>query len=317
MARYISVGKEGSYGADVAQTEFVDAIEDNLNADNGVIGGQSMGARGEQKPAPGLFKTGRTFKVIVEPENIGLLLLALMGASTPTLLETGCYKHTFTPGTAAQYLTLGGGSDVTAGQRTNPGFAVRKAKFSISPGAKLLAEFDGFGKSFHVDALASPSFSTKQPFHHVHASAKIATVAKTYIKAMTIEVENQYEEEDYTLGSRELRSAPLKGLIVKGTMDILFDQLDQLKMFLGSSIAAAPLTTLTKQRLDLEFTHDILAGATQYFKINFIMLETLFRVRKDSVNKRERMIENLDWECFVPTSGTQFTIELVNNVATY
>jgi hypothetical protein len=317
MARYIAVGKETTYGQDVAQTEYVDAIDDNLSADNGVISDQSMGARGNQKPAPGLFKTGRTFKVIVEPENIGLLLLALMGTDTPSTLETGVYKHVFTPGAAAQYLTLGGGTDVTGGQRTNPGFAVRKAKFSSSPGAKLLAEFDGFGKSLHVDALASPSFSTKQPFHHVHSSAKIATVAKTYIKAMTIEVENQYEEEDYTLGSRELRSAPLKGFLVKGTMDVLFDQLDTLKLFLGSTIAAAPLTTLTKQRLDLTFTHDILAGATQYFQINFIMLETLFKVRKDSVNKRERMIENLDWECFVPTAGTQFTIELVNNVATY
>jgi hypothetical protein len=317
MARYVAVGKEATYAQDVAVTEYMDAIDDTLNADNSVIAEETMGMQGLTKPAPGVFKTNRNFKVIVEPENIGLTLLALMGSSTPATLEAGCFKHTMIPGASPQYLTASGGTDVTAGARTNPGFAVRKAKFSIAPGTKLLAEFEGFGKSLHVDALASPSFSTKQPFHHVHASAKIATVAKTYIKAMTIEVEKKFDEEDYTLGSRELRSAPLKGLVVKGTMDILFDQLDQLKMFLGSSIAVAPLTTLTKQRLDLNFLHDTLCGATQYYAINFIMLETLFKVRKDSVNKRDRMIENLEWECYAPTAGTQFTIELVNSIASY
>jgi hypothetical protein len=35
------------------------------------------------------------------------------------------------------------------------------------------------------------------------------------------------------------------------------------------------------------------------------------------VNKRDRMIENLEWECYAPTAGTQFTIELVNSIASY
>jgi hypothetical protein len=317
MARYIALGKEGSYAADVALTEYIDAIEDSPKADNSIIADETMGVRGLTKPVPGDFKTGRTFKFYAESENMGLVLLGLLGAVSSALVETGVYKHTFTPGTAGQYLTAGGGSDVTAGQRTNPGFAVRKAKLSCAPNTKVLVEVDGFGKSLHLDALLSPSFSAKPCFHHGQATAKIATVAKTYIKAMSIEVENKWDEEDYTLGSRELRSAPLRGLVIKGTMDCLFDQLDQLKMFLGNNAAVAPAATLVKQRLDLNFLGDVLIGATQFPQLNLILPETLFKTHKADVNKRDRTIENLEWECYALTSGAQMTIELQNTIASY
>lgn len=319
MTRYVAVGKESTYGADVAQTEYLDAIDLSVKPDNSIITDPSMGSRGLTKPQPGPFKVGSSFKGIVESENIGLLLLGLFGAGsdTPSTLETGVYKHTFTPQVSPQYLTVGGGSDVTAGQRTMPGFAVKKAKFSISPDARLLVEFDGFGKSLHLDALASPSFSTKQPFNNTHAVAKIATATNTQIQAMTVEIESKFGENDFTLGSRELRSAPLQGLSIKGSMDILFDQLGQLKMFLGSSIAAAPLTTLTKQRLDLNFTHDILAGATQYPQINFCLLETLYKIHTADIKTRDRTIEKLEFECYAPTAGAQMTLEYVNTIATY
>lgn len=319
MVRYIGIGKEGAYGTSVALTEFLDAIDESVKDDNGIISDQTMGQRGLTKPTPGEFKVGGGFKAYAEPENLGLLLLGLFGASsdTPTTPEAGVTLHTFAPAVTPQYLTVGIGSEVTGGQKTVGSSAVRKAKFSIGPGQKLLAEFDIFGQTHKVDALVSPTFSTKQPFHWVHASAKIATVAKTYIKAMTIEVENKWTEDDYTLGSRLLRGAPLGGLVVKGSMDCQFDQLDQLKYFLGAAAAVAPAATLTKQRLDLEFISDVLAGATQYYFMKFIMLETLFKTHKANINKRDRTIENLEWECYVPSAGTQFSILYQNTIASY
>ncbi len=318
-ARYIGVGKEAIYGTSVALTEYLDAIDEGIKDDNSIVADQTMGVRGLTKPTPGQFKVGGPFKAYAEPENLGLLLLGLFGAGsdTPSTPEAGVTLHTFIPTVTPQYLTIGIGSDVTAGQKTLGSAAVRKAKFSIGPGQKLLAEFDVFAQTHKVDALVAPTFSTKQPFHWVHASAKIATVAKTYVKAMTIEVENKWEEADYTVGSRLLRNAPLGGMVVKGTMDVMFDQLDQLKMFLGGAAVTAPAATLTKQRLDLEFISDVLAGATQFYFMKFIMLETLFKTHKANINKRDRTIENLEWECYWPTAGAQFSILYQNTIAAY
>jgi len=319
MVRYIGIGKQTVYGTEVALTEFLDAIDESIKDDNSIVADPTMGVRGLTKPIPGEFKTGGGFKAYAEPENLGLLLLGLLGSGcdTPTTPETGVYLHTMIPTVTPQYLTVGIGSDVTAGQKTIGSAGVRKAKFSISKSSKLLAEFDIFGQTHKVDALVAPTFSTKQPFHWGHASAKIATAANTQIQAMTIEVENKYNENDYSLGSRLLRSAQLNTFSVKGTMDIMFDQLAQMKMFLGNNAAVAPAATLVKQRLDLEFISDVLAGATQFYFMKFIMLECLFRTHKANINKRDRTIENIEWECYAPTAGAQFSVLYQNTIVSY
>lgn len=317
VQRFVGLGKEVAYGGDVALTEFISAIDENTALDNAVIADFEMGTRGKPKPAPGPFKATGGFKFFVEPENCGLLLLALMGTETPSTIETGVYKHAFKISSTPQYLTMGIGTGVVAAQKTFPGYAVKKVKLSCAPRQKLLAEVDGFGKTINLDALASPSFSTKQPFHWVHASGKIATVANADIQAMTVEIENHWKEDEYTLGSRTLRKATLQGITVKGTMDILFDAKTQMELFLGAAAATQPAATLTKQRLDLNFTHDTLAGATKFFEFNIILLETLYNIHKANITKQDRTIENLEFECYAPTAGEQVEIDLQNTVISY
>jgi len=315
--RFVGLGKEASYGQDVALTEFISAIDENLALDNSLVADHEMGQRGKPKPVPGPLKVKGGWKQYVEPENCGLLLLALLGSETPSTIETGVYKHAFKMSHTPQYLTAGVGTAVTAGQKTVPGYAVKKLKLSCGPGQKLLGEVDGFGKTLNLDALASPTFSAKQPFHWVHASGKIATVANADIQAMTVEIENHWKEDEYTLGNRTLRKATLQGITVKGTMDVLFDGIAQMQMFLGGVAAVAPAATLTKQRLDLEFVHDVLAGATKYYELKIILLETLYSTHKANIVKQDRTIENLEFECFAPTSGEQVEIDLQNTVISY
>jgi hypothetical protein len=319
MTRALGVGKESTFGQDVALSEYTDIIGESMKAERSIIADPTAGVLGLSKPSPGTFKVGGGFKFYAEPENMGLLLLALFGSGsdTPTLLETGTYKHTFTPQVTPQWLTGVIITDVAAGQKTVPGMTIKKATFNFGANQKVLVEMDYFGKTLNLDALATPTFSTRQPFHHLHNVIKFATVANTKVKAGKIEIERKYAEDDYRIGSCEVQGAPLEGMLVKANLDLMFDQLDQLKMFLGSSVATAPLTTLTKQRVDINFTHDTLCGATQYYQLNFCLLECLIKTHQAQINERKRTIENLELECFAPTSGAQMTAELVNSVATY
>lgn len=317
--RYVGLGKEASYGEDVAVTQYISAIDESFSEDNQIISEEEMGQRGMNKPMPGAFKPDGGFKFYAEPENIGLLLYALCGGETPTDLTGGEYRHDFTPTDVAKYLTAAVGTDLAGARKTYPGYAVKKMKFSLSPNNKLLVEVDGFGKTFNLDALDTPSFSALDPFVFHQGDVKIATTPNTDVQAMTIEIENMWEEDGYTIGSRLRRRANLQGLSVKGTMDILFETLTELELFLGKAAQTAPLEDeqFTKQQLDLDIDSHVLIAAATNYQLNFEFKEVLYNTNKANISKQDRTIQNLEWEAYVPTSGDQFKIELFNSVASY
>lgn len=316
--RAIGLGLETTYGQDVALTKFISAIDEGIGEDNGIISEEEMGQRGQAKPVLGSFKAGGPFKFYLEPENAGLLLKALLGAVTSTLLVTGEYSHVFTPGNTAVYLTSAVITGLTAAQRTYPGTCIKKIKLSLAPGQKCLVEVDIDAKTINLDTLASPTFSTKDPFVFHQGSAKIATAANADIKAMTIEIEPHWGEEDYTIGSRTKRKAPLQGITVKGTMDILFDSKAQLELFLGTAAATEPATIPpTKQQLDLVIDTGVVIATVNTYKITISLKECLYKTSKENVNKQERIIQNLEFEAYVPASGSITTITLQNSEASY
>ena len=317
--RGIGVGKESTYGEDVALTEFISAIDENMSYDNQIISDIEMGARGMAKPMLGAFKAAGGFKFFGEPENFGLLLLGLFGSVGSVVGAAGEYTHTFTPADSATYLTMGVITGFTAGQRTHPGYAVKKMKFTMAPNEKLLVEVDGFAKTLNIDALAAPSFSTLDPFVFHQGDAKIATSSNADIQAMTIEIENEFKEDEYTIGSRLLRKATMQGLKVTGTMDILFDSLDELELFLGKAAQTAPLEgePATKQQIDLDIDTLITISTVQTYQFNLELKECLYKTEKANVIKQERLIQNVEFECYAPSTGDQVTAILENAVVSY
>ncbi len=320
VSRFVGLGKEASYAEDVALTEFISAIDEGFGEDNQYIAEEEMGQRGLNKPQLGAFKAPGGFKFYGEPENIGLFLLGLFGevATTPGAAASE-YIHTYKPSATPQYLTVGIGTGVTAGQKTYPGFATKKGKFSLAPNNKLLVEAEGFPKTLNLDALASPSYSALDPFVFHQGSVEIATVADTNVQAMVIEVENMWKEDEYTIGSRLLRKATMQGVKVSGTMDLLFDDLTQFELFLGKAAQTAPLEgeAPTKQQLELLIETAVVIDTVDTYKLNFIMKECLYKTSKANINKQERTIQNLEWEAYNPASGDQIEAILYNGVASY
>ena len=251
---------------------------------------------------------------------MGLLLLGLFGqVNTVAGGGAGEYVHTFTPANTAQYLTMGVITGLTAEQRTHPGYAIKKMKFSLAPNEKLLVEVDGFAKTLNLDTLASPSFSTLDPFVFHQGSAKIATSPNTDIQAMTIEIENEFKEDEYTIGSRLRRKATMQGIKVSGTMDILFDSVTELELFLGKASQTTPLEgePATKHQLDLAIDTLIPISTVDTYQFNNELKECLYKTEKANVVKQDRRIENLELECYAPSSGDQVTAVLQNGIASY
>lgn len=320
VSRGIGIGKEATYGQDVVLTEFISGIDENMSYDNQIISDQEMGQRGMAKPMLGAFKADGGFKFFGEPENMGLLLLGLFGqVNTIAGGGGGEFIHTFTPADVAQYLTMGVITGFTAGQRTHPGYATKKAKFSLAPNEKLLVEIDGFAKTLEIDALASPSFSVLDPFVFHQGDAQIATVSNTDIQAMTIEIENVFKEDEFTIGSRLKRTATMQGIKVSGTMDILFDSLTELELFLGKLAQTAPLEgePATKQQLDLNIDTLVTISTVDTYQFNIELKECLYKTEKAPVVKQDRLIQNIEFECYAPASGDQVTAVLQNAVASY
>ena len=320
VSRFIGIGKESTYGEDVALTEFISAIDEGFAEDNQIIAEEEMGQRGMNKPQLGAFKSPGGFKFYGEPENMGLFLLGLFGevATTPGAGASE-YIHTFKASSTPQYLTVGVGTGVTSGQKTYPGFATKKGKFTLAPNAKLLVEAEGFPKTINLDALASPSYSPLDPFVFHQGSVEIATSPNTDVQAMVIEIENLWKEDEYTIGSRLLRKATMQGVKVSGTMDLLFDDLTQFELFLGKAAQTDPLEgePPTKQLLELLIDTGIVINVTDTYQLNFNMLEVLYKTSKANINKQERTIQNLEWEAYNPASGEQIEAVLYNGASSY
>lgn len=319
--RYIGIGKETTYGEDVALTQFISALDESFALDNQIMSELEMGQRGSPKPMMGAFKAGGGFKFYCEPENIGLILLALFGAgSCSTSVDdpaAGEQVHTFTIKDAPQYLTVAVGPDVTAGQKTFPGFAIKKVKFTAAPNAKLLVEVEGFAKTINLDALVVPSFSVLDPFAFYQADAQIATVSDTDIQNFVIEIESFWKEDEFTLGDRTLRRATLQGIKISGTVDKLFEDLDEMEHFLGAAAATDPKDTVSKQALDLDFDTLVVISTVGTYKLEINAKECLWKTHKANISKQDRTIENLEFEAFYPTTGEQLSILLYNAVVSY
>jgi len=317
MARFVGIGKESAFGTQVSLTDYINAIEENYGLDNSVDADAQMGTRYKEKPIPGPFKAKGGFKCYLEQENMGRIFQALMGNGSDTVTnpESGVYLHTITPQATSQPLTLAVGTDVTAGQKSMPGSIVKKLKVTLAPKGKVLCEVETIGQKMLIDSLATPTFSVKKPYHNVHALCKIGGATIARIKGMTMEIENQVTEDDFVHGSRFLYSCAFGLLTVKGTIDLLFDAIDQMKMFMGNSSAVAPAGVLTPQAIALELTHDEKAGATQYYLCKFQIGEAIFNTHKANIVKRDRTIENIDFEMMLPAAGgNPFTILYQNTV---
>jgi hypothetical protein len=317
MARFVGIGKESAYGTQVALTDYINALDESYSIDNSVDAEIVMGTRYKDRPAPGPVKVKGGFKCYADQESIGRILHALMGSASDTISapEGSVYLHTMVPSQTSQPLTLAVGGDVTAGQKSMPGSIVKKLKVTIAPKGKVLCEVETVGKTMMIDSLATPTFSTKKTYHNVHALCKIGGATIARIKGMTMEIENNVTEDDFVHGSRTLYSCNFQELTVKGTIDLFFDAIDQWKMFMGNSTALSPGVYLTPQAISIELISDEKAGATQYYFLKFQVVEAIFRTHKANINKRDRTIENIEFEMMLPVAGgNPFTILYQNTI---
>jgi hypothetical protein len=84
---------------------------------------------------------------------------------------------------------------------------------------------------------------------------------------------------------------------------------------MGKSTALAPDVYLTPQAIAIELIHNELAGATAYPFLKFQIVEAIYNTHKANINKRDRTIENIEYEMVLPVAGTNpFTILYQNTV---
>jgi len=320
MVRAIGIGKEATYGQDVALSKYISAIDESVDISNEPELDFEMGYIGQPKPGLGVIKATHGFKFYLEPENAGLLLLAFFGASSDSVTDLGAgdYKHTYTLKETAQYLTLASIGDLAASQRTMPGYAITGLKISYLPGKKVLVEVKGIPKTINFDALASPSFSAELPFYAHHGDAKIATASDTDIKAMVIELDRVYSEDDFRVGSRERAYCKSQGVKAKVTIDRFFEDLTEIYAFLGGSgTPTSPQTAWWKRQVDINLDSGIDIGGGNNFQFNLQLKECIYAKWKNPTSKKERVIETIEAISIVPAAGEQITAELYNSIASY
>ena len=315
MARYLGLGKESVYGTAVAVSKYVPYTDESITEDNSFLYAETVESRSVVKARLGAYKVGGGINLYTEPENCGFLLYSALGAlSTTGPADTSAYTHTFTPGTSMLGMTAFVGSDVTAGALKITSALTKSLEIKCVTGEFVSMAVDMVGQKGEQVALASPSFSALDPFVFHEGSVEIATVADTNVEAMTVKIENDIYDDDYSLGSRFRRRGGVGGLKVSGTMDLNFGSLTEWKQFYDGSTGTAPVAnTYSELQLELIITGALISGSS-YYKLHCTMPKCVFDTHSANVNQNKRTIENLSWTAL---GSAPISIDLVNEVTSY
>ena len=315
MARHLGIGKESVYGTPVALTKYVPYISEGITEDNQPLYAETVEARSVVKSRLGAYKVGGNLDFYMEPENCGLLLYGAIGAvSSAQQGETTAYKHTFTMGATVPPLTLAIGSDVTAGELKITSGLIKSMEIKCAVNELVSASIDIVGQKGEQTALSSPSFSALDPWVFHEGAVEIATVADTNVEAMTVKIENNIYDDDYSLGSRLRRRGGAGGFKVSGTCDLHFGSLTHWKQFYDGATGVAPANNVAEFQMELIVTGEQIGALAYYYTLHATMAKCVFDTHSAHVSKRDRTIEKCPWTAL---GSSPISLELTNEVTSY
>ncbi len=255
----MQVGAQANWSTAVAPTVQLEFTSESLQYMPMYMESDALtGARTTDRMDISGIKVEGGFEIICNPDNVGLLLSALLGAESSAEAVDGSavYDHTFTPMSANIASSLPKLTMVVNRIVGVLGYiGVKLDSMSLNAQAQdyLRASFTTRGYDEDTDTLEALSASTKRPFQFVDGNLQIDSADYADVLSFTMDYANNLEDDRFTLnGSNKMQE------IEPQKRDITFS-----------------LNTLYSTATNTTRTNKFKAGATASLSLTFTSTETV------------------------------------------
>jgi len=319
MTRYLGIAKATTWGSAVAITDFIEIINETLSENHALIVAEDVPNRSSQKQLPGRFGVEGDVVFNPRPDNVGQILAWLLGSDTVSQPDPvnapNTYSHKIKQADDLPIFTAEVGLD-------NPSnIGVKKYDSMMADTVRISHDPEGMveitatlrGRSVDISgAPLTPSFSTLMPFVFHMGQFKIAGTANGDVEGVTININNNLQAK-MDENSRFVGKYKPGLLVVEGSFDISFENMDQFKRFLGKATATTPQNVIEEVSFEAIYTsYEAIEGAF-YYKLAFNMPKIVYSVHRASIDRRSRIVEGIDFRALRdPTEGSPIIVEVVN-----
>jgi len=238
VKRYVSMGKEVTYGSAILATAYAEAIG-SIKPDQGWIIPSPIASREFRKRNLGPWRSRGTIGDFpIEPENIiGDLLLGAFGAVTTTNPTSGVYNHTFSPADSLPSYTVRFAVEQTERVLRGGLIEALTIKFPHNDNVKATAEIlSGFVET--KTALSSPTFSPLQALNMLGYSG-VLTIGgvdkKNLVYDLEINLKNNIPFERGDLSGRTFATKRYGQRTVTGKLSAYFDDTTEYDRFINGT----------------------------------------------------------------------------------
>lgn len=267
----MQVGAQSNWSTAVAPTLQLEFTSESLQYMPMYMESDALtGARTTDRMDISGIKVEGGFDIICNPDNIGLLLSALLGAeASPAAVDSSeVYDHVFTPmsaNVASSLPKLTAVVDRIVGVVGYVGVKLDSMSLNAQAQDYLRASFTTRGYDEESDSLETLSASTKRPFQFVDGNLQVDDADYADVLSFTMDYSNNLENDRFTLnGSNKMQEIEPQKRDITFTLDTLYssatDTTRTNKFKAGSTVSLELTFTSTEEVLtDKPYTLTITA----------------------------------------------------------
>jgi hypothetical protein len=255
----MQIGAQANWSTIVAPTLAVEFTSESLQYLPGYMESDALtGARTTDRMDISGIKVEGGFDIIVNPDNIGMLLSALLGSeAAPTAISgSAVYDHVFTPisaniASSLPKLTVTLGRIV--GIKGYVGCKLDSMSLSAQTQDYLRASFNVRGYDEVTDTLETLSPSSKRPFQFVDGNLTIDAANYSDVTSFTFDYSNGLENDLFTLnGSTKMQEIEPQKREITFSLETLYStatDATRTAKFVAGAKAALVLTFVSTQAI--------------------------------------------------------------------
>lgn len=311
--RYCGVAKQAAFPTLVVAADWIDLIAGGAKEENQFILPETGQGWDPFHALLGPYKCEGSLEGYLNTETFGHILTGILGADTPAG-AIDPYTHTFLSSNDPEPLSLYIGDLVVAGEQKVTGAMIKKLEIECVAGELVTWSADFFGMQCEQSALQAAVFDTLDPITFYETDFQVGGGSiKTTCPAVKLTIERALADDEYSLGSRVLRSAFGGACKVTWEADIYFDALTEWQRFYNGAAGVAPGTTYTPFIADLNLVRTAVTDA-----LDISCDKTVWDIRDANIDRRSRTMEKITGRSYYDSGlGAALEAKLYNATATY
>lgn len=295
LGSFIGIGKETTFGTEVAATEFIEFNSESIKRNGGQTNKPTLRTASPLRAVPNKVSIDGSFTFPMSFGSNGLLLKYAMGANNTT--GAGPYTHALSLATALTTpLTIAvKRGDVSGNEYAYNGCFIPKMTWSIQPEGQLECTVDVLGREEVIRANSTPTYTTTE---YIHWDMFSFTLAGNPINVQSFELslENPLQGDTHYLGSL-YRQLPTRGGARKVSGSIEFE-----------------FESTTHYNYVVDRTENAIVAAFQgtSHSLEFSLPNVFWTGDTPNISEVGPIKQKLNFEARATSDGNELAIELVN-----